>query len=71
MALSRESDLRIPTAHSLLQGRLALAHEVLDLALSEATTIPAGQCDALREILRRVERLRVYCTAHPVEGEPL
>ena len=59
------------TPHAILLGRLDLAADMLRLAVAGETTLPTGHVDALKEVLRRVERVRTWCACHPPEGESL
>ena len=52
----------------ILEKRLALATEMLTLAVLDDTTLPPAQVEALREVLRRLVRVQAYCASHP-QGE--
>jgi hypothetical protein len=60
----------VQTPRVVLEKRLALAHEMLSLAVKDTQTLPLDQHAALVEILRRLTRIREWVATHE-EGESL
>jgi hypothetical protein len=50
--------------------RLAIAHEMVLKTLHEAAGFPVPQQQALREVVKHLQRLQTWCKTHSSGGPP-